>query len=113
MAKAKAKATVSQKGAIREALQTLGVEKPAAEVLAWVDQKYKLGLAKKTHGAQLVSVVKSELRGTGGRKRTVRKRKPAEISGGLDAAVAFVVAAGGLDAARAQLDKLEEIRRAL
>lgn len=111
---AKAKVTVSQKGAIREALQTLGVDKPATEVIAWVDQKYKLGLGKKTHGAQLVSVVKSELRGAGS-KRVVRKARPAriQVAGGLERAIEFVKEVGGLDAAKAELAKLEDLRRAL
>lgn len=108
------KAKVSQKGAIREALQTLGAAKPAADVLAWVDQKYKLGLGKKTHGAQLVSVVRSELRG-GGTKRTVRKAKPSriQVAGGLERAIEFVKEVGGLDAAKEQIAKLEDIRRSL
>lgn len=72
MAKRAAAGSQTQAGAIREAFQELGIDAPAKDVAAFVDNKYQMGLASKTHYSTIISVERGKARG--GKKR-VKKRK--------------------------------------
>jgi hypothetical protein len=113
----KAAAPGNKSQAIREALAANPDKSPKeiAELLS--AQGYKLN-------AQYVSTIKSNANKKAGGGRKVLRRKPGRPAGGgrptavagmgtMEAAIAFVRAAGGLDQAKQTLAVLESIKAAL
>jgi hypothetical protein len=107
------KGTITQSGAIREGLRELGVDTPAAQVIEWVDSKYKLGIGKKAHAPTLVSIERGKMRGGRTKKRVMRRRNQARVGGasstGLTAAIEFVRRVGGVQEAKRQISEIESI----
>ena len=108
---------VNKSQVIREALAEMPESSPK-EIAERVNSQHNLGVT-----AQYVSVVKSQDKkksgpGTGrgnGRKqtaaaRTTQARAVPATPDVLDASISLVEAAGGLDGARAALDRLERLR---
>jgi hypothetical protein len=103
MAKKKAAAGVNKSEAIRVALKEHRGKKPKEIAAILNEQGVRVT-------AQYVSVIKGTLKG---KKKTVKVRKLQKDAGlsSFSAAVAFIRAAGSLDAAKSALASIEEIKK--
>ena len=104
----KAKSGVNKSQAIRDAMAAHPEKSPKEIAELLIEQGYKVN-------AQYVSTIKSNAKAKTVRRAVVRRRPGAGSTGGspIDAALAFVRAAGGLREAQQLLQTVEEFRGAM